>query len=241
MEGEKIRKSSDYDKFKRLLGNRDINQAHIVRIKQSVEEKGYLFNIIIVNEKMEIIDGQHRFEVFKELGLPIFYVVKRGYGLEQVHIYNQNAKNWTLTQFMESYAGMGRPNYEVYKFFKEKYGFGHKETMSILGGYNGLIGGVDVDVFKDGLWKVKDLDAAENMAKKIYDFAPYYDGFRRRSFVVAIIKINKTVEDYNHRQMIKRVKYQSAKLQDQINTSGYVRVLEGIYNYNSRGKRIRFE
>jgi ParB-like chromosome segregation protein Spo0J len=82
--GREILKTSDYTLFRTIEGNRNINLLHLNRLRQSMLEK-YLFTIIIVNENMEIIDGQHRFTVCRELGLPVYYVICQDYGLAEVH------------------------------------------------------------------------------------------------------------------------------------------------------------
>ena len=69
-----VQTSSDYAKFKTLIGNRKPNELHIKRLISSFKER-YLFSPILVNEKMQIIDGQHRFLSAKELNLPINYLV----------------------------------------------------------------------------------------------------------------------------------------------------------------------
>lgn len=55
----------DYSVFKYLSGNRDINLHNVNNIVKNVLENGLLPTIVIVNENMEVIDGQHRIEAFK--------------------------------------------------------------------------------------------------------------------------------------------------------------------------------
>ena len=83
--------TNDYTLFTSIDGNRTKNKLHIKRLKQSIKEN-YLFTVIIVNENYEIIDGQHRFDVIKELNLPLYYIICEGYGLAEVHILNQISK-----------------------------------------------------------------------------------------------------------------------------------------------------
>ena len=52
-----VHTTTDYSLFKSIDGNRTKNKAHVKKLKKSMEEK-YLFTVIIVNEKYEIIDGQ---------------------------------------------------------------------------------------------------------------------------------------------------------------------------------------
>ena len=86
-----VHTTEDYFMFKPIDGNRNKNLLHINRLKKSMAEN-YLFTVIIVNEKYEIIDGQHRFHVIEELKLPLNYIVCKGYALEEVHILNANSK-----------------------------------------------------------------------------------------------------------------------------------------------------
>ena len=57
--------TNDYSMFESMSGNRDVNDLHIKRLKESMQEK-YISVPIIVNEKNQIIDGQHRFQSAKE-------------------------------------------------------------------------------------------------------------------------------------------------------------------------------
>ena len=61
-----VHTTTDYFLFKPIDGNRNKNLLHINRLKKSMSEN-YLFTVIIVNEKYEIIDGQHRFDVIQDL------------------------------------------------------------------------------------------------------------------------------------------------------------------------------
>ena len=72
----KIHVTSDYSKFSYLVGNRDIVNKHVKDLSGHIDERD-LSIPIIVNENMEVCDGQHRLEAYKVLGLPVHYIVKR--------------------------------------------------------------------------------------------------------------------------------------------------------------------
>lgn len=69
-----VHTTTDYFLFKTIEGNRNKNLMHINRLKKSMADN-YLFTVIVVNENYEIIDGQHRFDVIKELKLPLHYIM----------------------------------------------------------------------------------------------------------------------------------------------------------------------
>lgn len=106
-----VLQTKDYSMFKLLDGNRPVLERRKARIKKSVTENGQLFSPIIVNEKMEIIDGQGRFEVFKEKKLPINYIMKEGLTLKDCVVFNSTSTSWTTQDYIDSYVAQGNENY----------------------------------------------------------------------------------------------------------------------------------
>ncbi|MBQ2600753.1 ParB N-terminal domain-containing protein [bacterium] len=68
-----VYRTTDYDKFKTLDGNRTVEKSRVNKILKSINDNGYIHCPIIVNERMEIIDGQGRLEAVKQLGIPVEY------------------------------------------------------------------------------------------------------------------------------------------------------------------------
>ena len=52
--------TENYDMFKKIGGNRKINKANYAKIVKSMKEEQLIIPIV-VNERYEIIDGQHRY------------------------------------------------------------------------------------------------------------------------------------------------------------------------------------
>lgn len=103
---------TDYSKFKYLLGNRNLTETRKKKIMNSIKKVGYVMNPIIVNEKMEIIDGQGRHAACKELGLPIYYVVAEGASTDECINLNIGQTNWGITDYVKFYADGGNENYK---------------------------------------------------------------------------------------------------------------------------------
>ena len=61
----------------------------------------------------------------------------------------------------------------------------------------------------------------------------YYDGFKRRSFIYAMLKCFRNPH-YCHDNFLKKLSKMSAKLTDQAGTIDYLKVIEGIYNFRIR-------
>ena len=101
----------DYEKFKKLIGNRKVLDKRVARIKKSIAAIGLIPSPIIVNEKYEIADGQGRFYACRELGLPVYYTIVKGIGLKECTHLNQGQTNWKPIDWIELYAAQGNENY----------------------------------------------------------------------------------------------------------------------------------
>jgi hypothetical protein len=226
-----VHTTTDYFLFKPIEGNRNKNLLHINRLKKSMAET-YLFTVIIVNEKYEIIDGQHRFDVIQELKLPLNYIVCKGYGLNEVHILNQNSKTWTSDDYLDGYCKLGYKDYLKYKEFKELYGIGHYECMWLL---NGSQLSNPTQVFFTGDFKIKNYNEACKIIEKIMLVEPYYEEWKRRSFILAMLQLFKN-PNFELTEFLQKLKLQPTALSNCSTTNQYVSLIEEIYNYRRRDK-----
>jgi hypothetical protein len=76
-------------------------------------------------------------------------------------------------------------------------------------------------------------------AEKIEELGRYYPHYKRRYFISAATKMIQTA-GYDHKQMLDKLRYLSAKLVDCATTEDYLKLLEMIYNYKSRTETLRF-
>lgn len=227
----KIKSTNDYNRFKIFDGNRKLNHAHIKAMEATLSEKPHLIplNPILVNDKFEIIDGQHRFEAIKKLGLEIHYIVGDNLGLEDIQALNAASKNWTPTDFAKSYRDLGDKNYDIYLEFKRVYKFNH----DILLNYLSLDKPMTTTVFKRGLFRVTNKDKSVDLADKLSSLENFYSGYKRRSFALAFQRMWENPE-YDHKQMLEKMEKYGHKLQDYALPNDYIRALEEIYNFRSR-------
>ena len=122
--------TKDYTKFKRLTGNRDIPENRISKIVESIQTIGWVHNPIVVNEHMEVIDGQGRLTALQRLKLPVEYVIAPGANTKECVYMNMNMVNWKLPDFVKSYAEQGNENYQRLVALMEKYAGGNLNIIS---------------------------------------------------------------------------------------------------------------
>ena len=105
-------KTKKYDQFKFRKDNRAcINQHHIKRLINSINTRNLLeFRPIEVNEKFEIMDGQHRLLAAKALNLEIYYEIRKE--LQSSDIIHLNiAQAWTIADYMNYHCKNKAPEY----------------------------------------------------------------------------------------------------------------------------------
>ena len=122
--------TKDYSIFRRLEGNRDIPESRISKIVESIQTIGWVHNPIIVNEKMEVIDGQGRLTALQRLKMPVEYIIAEGAGNKECIYMNMNMVNWKLSDFIKSYAEQGNENYKRLLNLMETYANGNLDIIS---------------------------------------------------------------------------------------------------------------
>lgn len=152
-----IQETRNYSIFKRLKGNRDITNKRIAIIKASIQSVGYISNPIIVNENMEVIDGQGRLKVMEELRLPVEYRVIKGIGITECRAMNLKPTAWSVDDFVKSYAEYGNENYIRLIELSKKYGFGYQLIGTII--FDSILaGGHATYELRDGTFELTDAD-----------------------------------------------------------------------------------
>lgn len=115
-----VHQTTNYKTFKLISGNRKDAKIRAKKIAKSVEKVGYLPIPIVVNEHMEIIDGQARFAFCEESNTPITYIVIPGLGLDECVAINASTSNWKIIDYISSYADSGIESYILLRDFLEK-------------------------------------------------------------------------------------------------------------------------
>lgn len=253
----KVYFTNDLTMFKEIIGNRPPNPKHIKRLAQSIKDNGLLCNPILVNEKFEVIDGQHRLLAARQANSGVYYIILQGYNLNEVHALNLNQKNWTQKDYMNGYAEMGIKSYQELKSFVNKNNeFSLRDCIAMcsnLTGFNSDINqkyrksfknksGVSnvSQVFEEGTWESRDLLKAQINADKLKMIGKHYDKYARSTFVGAMLGIfEKPQFDFN--SFMHKLKLQPTALVDCANREQTKQLIEDIYNYRRSEKvNLRF-
>lgn len=237
----KIQQTENYTLFKRIQGNRTINKAQVKKLFDSLGNHPELATAIpiIVNDNMEVIDGQHRLEALRKLELPVSYLQLGDLQLKDVQIINSATKVWTPVDYARSYSELGNKNYDIYLAFKKKYGLVHNILLSYLANADFIGGGkTTVQGFREGKFQVINEGKAHELCQKLLGIQQFYARGDSRVFALAFKKIA-THPEYDHSRMIEKIRAYSKFFKDSPYAEDYMRQLEKIYNFHSSTNRVK--
>lgn len=233
----KTYETTDYSVFKKMKGNRDPKETNIRRIQKSIRLHSQK-QAILVNERMEVADGQTRLEAAKREGLPIKYTISEGITIADVTEINNQTHKWNPLDYAKSFADRGSEDYKLYNEFRLEYPNLTHQTLVML-----LVNSDDRNAyaerkFKEGQLTIKSWNKANKVAKFITKIAQYYEGFNRRSFIAALMKIMQH-DEFSEERLLRKLKSKSNLLKDYSKTEDYLTALESAYNWKEVN-RIRF-
>lgn len=120
----------DYGKFRFIDGNRDV--THLTNLRKSIKNHGWYRQPILVNERFEIIEGQHRFMVCKELELPIEYIIQPGLLVTDCAPLNTGRTNWKTKEYVHL-GTVSKNDYRYFEYMLQHYGFSVCVTYAAMG------------------------------------------------------------------------------------------------------------
>lgn len=234
--------TDDYDLFKRLDGNRDIMERRKKLLVQSIKERGWVRNPIVVNEKMEVIDGQGRLAALRELKLPVEYVIAEGATVADCVALNLKQSNWTNTDYVKSYAEMGNRDYEI---LLSHYGKHHNLPDTCVNTIAGRVnndGGHMSATLKEGLFKIYDVETLSErleFANACADALGRGNG-RMRQWS-GVFKFVYYCEKISNELFLERLTRNRHLVVPCVTTKQMLECLEEIYNYGcKRANKVYF-
>src|SRR4051812_23470600 len=100
----KVYYTKDYDRFRFVKGNRDVDHARVRKIINDIHSGldilRYCPLLTVENgEFLEVDDGQHRLEVCKKLGSYVWYVLAEDLTIEDIARINSVTERWKTSDF----------------------------------------------------------------------------------------------------------------------------------------------
>lgn len=230
--------TSDYDMFRTLNGNRITSSANVKRIKKSMIQDGFIEMPIMINRHMEIIDGQHRFEVLKQLGLPIPYILNPKASGKECRILNTNCKNWVTKDYLYYNKSNNSQNAKIIIDLSEKYECNVETVMSCIYG-----SGRDASIIK---YAIADTDITPTMKKdgeyilSLVNSMPFEKNLGTKRTFVRALRFLKSYTDCDMEKLKSKYIKHMQFMKPFNNVKHCLESLEKIYNYKSRNEYMYF-
>jgi len=193
-----VYKTKNYKIFKQIEGNRRINKTNYAKLVHSMREEQLMIPII-VNEKMEIIDGQHRKISAEELGLFVYFVVVPNYGLSQVRRANITSANWDKSNYLDMFLAERQPVYIEFNEVVEEYGLTICSLLKILSIVQGKQLPLVHTEFQEGKLTLEGKETLIDFLEALEDFNFFRD-YKTPNFLTAFGKLYFRT-NYNHEKM----------------------------------------
>lgn len=233
-------KTKDYNMFKLLTGNRDVQRPHVEKIKQSIKNVGYITSPIIVNEKMEVIEGQHRLKAFSELGVEVEYIIHPGAGIKECIAMNIIQEKWKLCDYINCFAKLGNENYIFLNDMIGKYQLPIDTIIAVCGNTISFVDNIKV---KEGSFELR---RSQNEIEEIFEYVKSFECYSKnflKPFKIAaqVLVWAYTSEEIDEERLREKISKNYQMLTPFTDVSEFLATLEIVYNYKARGSHVYFK
>lgn len=245
-----VHSTDDYDLFRFVKVNRTIDYKMVKRLAVEFKKYGQLIPIV-VNERFEAVDGQHRLLACKLIGKPVRFIVQHGMNVSEIISINSVSHKWTELDYINRYAEEGNPAYvQLKEWIQQCQDFTARlavliaqnslERRTIFVQENGKLhankpNANDVYVgthIKNGLWKGFDQIEAEQRLNKIRAVrAALPEGIWKDACGMALIQLFR-IKEFNVDRLVYQLHgYGMSQVRKPVSTEDAVKVFEDVYNY----------
>ena len=230
--------TDNYDQFKRFESNRSVKKRVVKKLVESFQTtKGMLTSKpILVNKNLYVLDGQHRLEACKELGIPVHYTVVND-DVKQIPIYNTYQEKWDMTDFVEHYASKGNKNYKKLLEIKEKTGVSIAGILEMTGSSTGGYGN---EFIKKGAFIFeRDVEQAVKEVNEVMELCFVVLGKRIiKTKIIRAVRFLKRIRAFDVNKLIEKIKKFQGKLYSCTSSEEYIDMFIKLYNYHRTESKI---
>jgi hypothetical protein len=236
-----IEQTKDYEVFRNFKSNRKLHEGNLKKLQKSITEDNLLKSKpILIDENFTVIDGKHRLEVAKRMGIPIWYQIHEGGKQQDIIRFNNAVKSWGIPDYLNFYSQNGHENYVELDKFIEKNKVDVNIALHLLNPHRDT--GFYKD-FKEGNYQFPDnseyLDVVtrkqmvdetvEFIKKKTSGNKVYLD---RVTFYCALVAFF-SKEHFQYEVFMKKLQYKLDLMRPCSKKEEYLKILKDIYNWKN--------
>lgn len=235
-----MKTTKDYGKFKFQTGQRPVNleTPEAKALRRSMRAYGFLpaFPMMVrrngSSSSLVIVDGQHRFAIARELGLPVHYVIDDTD--VDVTAINQGQRKWTLSDYIHRWSVQGVDSYLELTAFHEQYGIPVQICAAILAG-TASSNNVRQAVM-EGRFKIKTRELAHRVASSIQALAKINPRVAKKNSFVQALWACYFVDYFDDSRLVDSFRKRPDALQNAGDREGFLDMIHEAYNFARRSR-----
>jgi hypothetical protein len=235
-ETARLRCTKDYRLFSVSETNREVNSAHVRKLKDSMQAYGWIpaFPMLVhrTRKGLEILDGQHRFFVAKELGLPVWFVEQDAeYDVAKI---NAPQCPWKTKDYADSFAKRGCEAYVEAIAFAADNQIPLSDAAALLGGTISF-GNIRKEWIA-GTYRIRDRDHAARVAYLYTGILAVSRSAADQALRVALMAVAR-IPGLDYRRLIRNAQKMPERFVKFGSRDGALALLEFVYNFGTHGEK----
>lgn len=229
----KVYRTSNYKIFKYLTGNRNVDMSRVNKVMDSINANGYILNPIVVNEKMEIIDGQARRVALEQLGMPVDYVVAYGAGVMECVALNRYSTTWGLMNYVKSHADLGDLSYVYFLQLMKEFQGVFPISVVFYAAKGKLMQGGKNNVLTNGKFEMsqEEYESARETLEKMKEIRDIIRPLAGNQFYYTAIIWMMRRDEVDVEHLFKNVKNRQGDIRPVVSCEDAIDVLSDVYNF----------
>jgi hypothetical protein len=238
-----IKSTKEYSVFDSISGNRELNIKKIQNIVADIKSGLNLLHLcpIIVyrkNEKLMIIDGQHRLEVSRFLECPVYYVETEPLTLQQIARLNSRGEKWKIQDFLNCYVKNEVADYITLAEVVAKFSVSVSLATDLLMN-NNPIGKNTKEVFQAGEFKSNFYAETVLILELTNSLFGRYS-FSKDRYLVAALQLISKKGLCDLQELKEKIDKYPMLMERCSNQKLYCNKIEQLYNHNNQKRRTIF-
>jgi len=230
----KILNTTNYSEFAILTGNRPVKKQKVASLIDEATNGLNLFPYcpIIVykeNDKLMIIDGQHRFQASQKMKQPIYYVVCDKLTLPQIAKLNSNSSNWKSKDFLDCYIKTGIKDYEDINYLIETHKVAYATAVDLLMKGDCKSKGNMLKHFKEGTFKSNYFQETCVLIESVKDVFGQYE-FWNHGYLIEAYRQLLEKNKFEVEHLKAKIKSAPHILEKRLSVKEYLFTIERVYN-----------
>ena len=233
-----ITSTMNYGLFNLVDSNRKLKSGNVQKLMNSFKLTQGMSRTkpIIVDKKFNVIDGQHRLEACKRMGIPVHYVVTDE-KITNIPLYNSYQEKWNLDDYTNFWAKNGNQNYINLLKIKESVGFSANACLEGMGIFTGK---EFYNNFKSGNF-IFDIgvDLAIDQINYMVDLTYFVTGKKNiNRKITRAVRFLSRAKDFDYSIFLSRIKRFPDRIHLCATTEGYIDMFIELYNYHIKTNRF---